>query len=141
MSFLRMQRVAFEEEARRSGVRFGRKPGANKSEVRADVQTYRSGHNEPHSKCGRRVTGAWVRIPPSAFFESGKPSKIKAFRILIIVWGTKGHSWGTKSLLKILHHHFIHVKIRDFIQLISHFFYGISILDVKLFCRFDFCMT
>ena len=66
MSFLRMQRVAFEEEARQSGVRFGRKPGANKSKVRADVQTYRRGHNEPHSKCGRRVTGAWVRIPPSA---------------------------------------------------------------------------
>ena len=26
---------------------------------------YRSGHNEPHSKCGCRATGTWVRIPPS----------------------------------------------------------------------------
>ena len=30
------------------------------------LQTYRSGHNEPHSKCGHRLAGAWVRIPPSA---------------------------------------------------------------------------
>ena len=29
------------------------------------MERYRSGHNEPHSKCGHRVTGAWVRIPLS----------------------------------------------------------------------------
>ena len=29
------------------------------------MEKYRSGHNEPHSKCGHRVTGAWVRIPSS----------------------------------------------------------------------------
>lgn len=35
----------------------------------AFLETYRSGHNEPHSKCGCRETGTWVRIPPSPFFE------------------------------------------------------------------------
>ena len=34
---------------------------------RCDEETYRSGHNEPHSKCGHRFSGAWVRIPPSPF--------------------------------------------------------------------------
>ena len=29
------------------------------------LERYRSGHNEPHSKCGRPFTGAWVRIPLS----------------------------------------------------------------------------
>ena len=28
------------------------------------MEVYRSGHNGPHSKCGCRVTGTWVRIPP-----------------------------------------------------------------------------
>lgn len=27
------------------------------------LERYRSGHNEPHSKCGRQETGARVRIP------------------------------------------------------------------------------
>ena len=31
---------------------------------------YRSGHNEPHSKCGCRATGTWVRIPPPPLFTN-----------------------------------------------------------------------
>ena len=27
------------------------------------TEKYRSGHNEPHSKCGCPVSGTWVRIP------------------------------------------------------------------------------
>ena len=27
------------------------------------MERYRSGHNEPHSKCGCPATGTWVRIP------------------------------------------------------------------------------
>ena len=29
------------------------------------METYRSGRTEPHSKCGCREIGTWVRIPPS----------------------------------------------------------------------------
>ena len=29
------------------------------------MERYRSGYNEPHSKCGWRVTATWVRIPLS----------------------------------------------------------------------------
>ena len=32
-------------------------------------ETYRSGHNEPHSKCGYPLLGTWVRIPPSPFYS------------------------------------------------------------------------
>ena len=28
------------------------------------METYRSGRTEPHSKCGCREIGTWVRIPP-----------------------------------------------------------------------------
>ena len=30
-----------------------------------NLETYRSGRTEPHSKCGCREIGTWVRIPPS----------------------------------------------------------------------------
>ena len=33
--------------------------------TKAIMEKYRSGHNEPHSKCGCPVPGTWVRIPPS----------------------------------------------------------------------------
>ena len=28
------------------------------------MEVYQSGRTEPHSKCGCRVIGTWVRIPP-----------------------------------------------------------------------------
>ncbi len=31
------------------------------------MESYQSGRNEPHSKCGCRVSGTWVRIPPTPF--------------------------------------------------------------------------
>ncbi len=40
------------------------------------MEKYRSGHNEPHSKCGHRVTGAWVRIPSSPL---GTPQYVAFF--------------------------------------------------------------
>ena len=38
------------------------------------MESYRSGHNEPHSKCGRRVTGARGRIPHSPRADSSRPA-------------------------------------------------------------------
>ena len=44
------------------------------------LQTYRSGHNEPHSKCGHRLAGAWVRIPPSASVGAEPAAWVRSLR-------------------------------------------------------------
>ena len=45
--------------------------------MNGDMERYRSGHNEPHSKCGRPLLGAWVRIPLSPLFE--KSAQLRGF--------------------------------------------------------------
>lgn len=57
------------------------------------METYRSGCNEPHSKCGCRVTGTWVRIPPSPL----KPLKIKVF--FYLQHGKAFLNWDTYRML------------------------------------------
>ena len=53
------------------------------------METYRSGRTEPHSKCGCREIGTWVRIPPFPPIES-HTKQIERFVSYFYLWDCFG---------------------------------------------------
>lgn len=52
------------------------------------MESYRSGHNELHSKCSCPLLGTWVRIPHSPLFKKSRnPRKFSIFKgIRLFLW-------------------------------------------------------
>ena len=53
------------------------------------METYRSGHNGAHSKCVCRVTGTWVRIPPSPPFKNWASQRVNRHKVCRDSGGSK----------------------------------------------------
>ena len=63
------------------------------------METYRRGRTEPHSKCGCREIGTWVRIPP--FPPNGRPV-LNKFDLKIADCGGGGIRTGGKEKAAVL---------------------------------------